>query len=74
MLIIAPDQEVKQGYYSIVFHMKVYHVFSFESPHRGDSTGHTQDSIFIIKKKILVNHPKSAALGFLASRTSSKQP
>ena len=32
--------------------MKVYCVFSLESPHRGDSNVYTQYTIFILKKKI----------------------
>ena len=37
---------------------------SLESPHRGDSNEHTQHTIFIIKKKIPLDYPKSAAMGF----------
>ena len=35
----------------------------------------TQHTVFNIKKKITLNHPKSAAMGFFVrdSRTSSKQ-
>ena len=43
--------------------MKVYCVFSLESPHRGDSNEYTQYTIFNIKKKLTVNYPKSAAMG-----------
>ena len=39
---------------------------SLESPHRGDSNEYTQYTIFNIKKKITLNHPKSAAIGFCA--------
>ena len=35
-----------------------------ESPHRGDSSEYTQYTIFNIKKKITLNYPKSAAMGF----------
>ena len=38
--------------FSIFFNMKVYCVFSLESPHGGDSNVYTQYTIFIIKKKI----------------------
>ena len=38
--------------------MKVCCVFSFESPHRGDSNEYTQHAIINIKKKITLNHPK----------------
>ena len=34
MLIIAPGQEAKLGSFSLFFNMKVYCVFSLESPHR----------------------------------------
>ena len=44
--------------------MKVYCVYSLESPHRGDSNEYTQYTIFNIKKKITVNYSKSAAMGF----------
>ena len=61
--------------FSIFFNMKVCCVFSLESPHRGDSNEYTQYTIFNIKKKITLNYPKSAGLGFFPrdSRTSSKQ-
>ena len=44
--------------------MQICCVFSLESPHRGDSNEHTQDIIFNIKKKISLNCPNSAAMGF----------
>ena len=46
--------------------MKVFCVFSLESPHRGDSDKYTQYTIFNAKKKkkkITLNYPKSAAIG-----------
>ena len=52
--------------FSIFFNMKVCCVFSLESPHRGDSNECTQYTIFNIKKKITLNYPKSAAMGFCA--------
>ena len=53
------------GIFSIFFNMKVYCVFSFESPYRGDSNEYTQYTKFNIKKrKNTVNYPKSAAMGF----------
>ena len=60
--------------FSIFFNMKVYCVFSLESPHRGDSNVYTQYTIFVIKTKITSDYSKSAAMGFFprASRTSSK--
>ena len=48
-----------------LFNMKVCCVFSLESPHRGDSDGYTQYTIFNIKKKITLNYPKSAAMDFV---------
>ena len=43
--------------------MKVYCLFSLESPHRGDSNEHIQYTIFSIKKKITRHFLKSAATG-----------
>ena len=37
--------------FSIIYNMKVYCVFSLESPHRGDSDKCTQYTIFNIKRK-----------------------
>ena len=50
--------------YSIFFNMKVYCVFSLESPDRGDSNEYTQYTNFSIDKKITLNDPKSADMGF----------
>ena len=44
--------------------MKVYCVFTLESPHRGDSNEYTQYTIFNMNKKNTLNYPKSAAMGF----------
>ena len=62
--------------FSIFFYLKVYCVFSLESPHRGDSNEYTQYTIFNIKKEITLNYPKSSAQGCFPrdSKTSSKQP
>ena len=49
---------------SILFIMKVCCVFLLESHHRGDSNEYTQYTIFNIKKKISLNYPKFAAMGF----------
>ena len=43
----------------IFYNMKVCRVFSLELPNK-----YTQYSIFIIKKKITLNYPKSAGKGF----------
>ena len=40
-------------------------MFSLESPHRGDSNKNTQYTIFN-KRKITLNYPKSAAMGFFS--------
>ena len=50
--------------FSIFSNTKVYCVFSLESPHRGDSDEYTQYTIFNIKKKITLNYPKTAAMGY----------
>ena len=39
-------------------------MFSLESPHRGDSNEYTQYTIFNMKRKLTLNYPKSAAMGF----------
>ena len=44
--------------------MKVYCVFSLESPHRGDSNVYTQYTIFNINMKIILNYLNSAYMGF----------
>ena len=59
----------------IFFNMKVYCVFSLESPRRGDSNETIQDTFFDRKKKIFLNYPKSAAMDFFqGTQNSSKQP
>ena len=52
--------------FSIFFNMKVCCMFSLESPHRGDSNNYILYTIFSIKKKIALNNPKSAAIGFFS--------
>ena len=47
---------------SLFFNMKVYCVFSLESPHRGDSGEYTKYTIFRIKKKFTLNYPKYSAM------------
>ena len=42
-------------------------MFPLESPHRGDSNEFTKYTIFNIKKKITLNYPKFAAIGFFSS-------
>ena len=41
-------------------------MFSLGSPHRGDSYEYTQYTIFIVKKKITLDYPKSAPMGFFS--------
>ena len=48
----------------IFLNMKVFCVFSLDSPHQGDSNEYPQYTIFNIKRKITLNYPKIAAMGF----------
>ena len=52
--------------------MKVYCVFSLESPHRGDSNVYTQYTIFIIKKIITPDYSKSADMGYFPVGTQER--
>ena len=47
-------------------------MFSLETPNRGDSNEYVQHTIFNIKKKIRLNHPKSAAMGFFSEGLKNK--
>ena len=47
-----------------ILFMRVYCVFSIESPHRGDSNEYTQYTVFNLTQKIILNYPKSAAMRF----------
>ena len=62
--------------YSIFFNMKGYCMFSLDSPCQGDSNEYTQYTIFKMKKKNILNYPKSEAMEFFPrdSRMSLKQP
>ena len=53
--------------FSIFSCMKLWCVFSLESPHE-----YTQDTIFNIKKRITLNFPKSAAMGFVFKELKSE--
>ena len=64
MLNIAQGQKEKWDIFSILFNMKVYCVYSLESPHRGYSNEYTQYTIFKMNKKNTKNYPKSAATFF----------
>ena len=57
---------------SIFFNMKVFCVFSLESPHRGDSNEYTQYTIFNVENKITLNYLKSAAMPFLFQGTQER--
>ena len=52
--------------------MKLCCVFSLESPHRGDFNEHIQYIILIIEKKITLDYPKSAAMGFFSLGLKNK--
>ena len=52
--------------------MKVFCVFSLESPHRGDSNEYTQYTIFNVENKITLNYLKSAAMRFLFQGTQER--
>ena len=43
-------------YFRVSKNMKVYCVFSLESPHLGDSNVYTEYTIFIVKKKITTDY------------------
>ena len=58
--------------FSIFFNMKVFCVFSLESPHRGDSNEYTQYTIFNVGNKITLNYLKSAAMGFMFQGTQER--
>ena len=54
------------------FFMKIYCVFSLETPHPGDSNEYTQHTISNLEKKITLIIPNiimSAALGFFSQGT-----
>ena len=48
------------------FNIKVYCVFSLESPHRGDSNEYTQYKIFNMKKNNTLNYSKSATMQYFS--------
>ena len=47
-------------------------MFLLESPHRGDSNEYTQYTIFYIKKKITLNHPKLSVMRFFSQGTQER--
>ena len=49
------NHSARSDIFLIFFNMKVYCVFSLESPHRGDSNEYTQHTIFKMNKK---KHPE----------------
>ena len=50
----------------IFYSIKVFCLFSLESPQRGDYNEYTQYTVFNIKKKITLNYLKSAAMSFFS--------
>ena len=58
--------------FSIFFNIKIYCVFSLESPHQGDSNEYTKSTIFNIKMKITLNYPTSAAMGFFSKELKNE--
>ena len=58
--------------FSIFLNMRVCCVFSLKSPHQGNSNEYKQYTIFIIKKKITLDYPKSAAMGFYAKELKNE--
>ena len=60
MSVRRPNRDI----FSIFYNMSVCCVLSLESPQGGDSNEYTQYTIFSIKKKVTLNYPKSAAMGF----------
>ena len=56
----------------IFYNMKVCCVFSLESPHRGDSNEYTQYTILNTLNKIIINYPKSSAMGFFFQGTQEQ--
>ena len=75
-LLLSQVRRHNMVIFSIFFNMKVYCVFSLESPQRGDSNDYTQYTISQYKMKIIINYAKSATMGFVPRdpRTSSKKP
>ena len=73
---VVPARRHNKDIFSIFFKMKIFCVFSLESPYQGDSNEYTQYTIFNIKWKINLNYLKSAAMWFFPrdSSMSSKQP
>ena len=58
--------------FSIFFNMKVFCVFSLESPHRGDSHEYIQYTTFNVGNKITLNYQKSAAMSFMFQGTQER--
>ena len=48
-------------------------MFSLESPHRDDSNGYTQYTIFNIKKKMTLYYTKSVTMGFFPRDSNIKR-
>ena len=64
MLIIAPVQGAYEGYLFDILKRECLLCVLIRIYHRGFSNEYTQYTIFSIKKKITLNYPKFAAIGF----------
>ena len=60
---LRPVRRHNRNIFSIFLNMKVCCIISLKSSHRGASNENTQYTIFNIKKKIILNCVKSAAMG-----------
>ena len=69
---LHPVRRHNRDIFSIFFNMKVYCVFSLESPHGGYSNEYTQYTIFNITKKVKLNYPKSAVMEFCSKGLKNK--
>ena len=60
MFSLASHLNSNRDIFSIVFNLKVYFVFSVESPNRGDSN---ENKIYYLQFKEKENHPKLSQIG-----------
>ena len=76
MLIIAPGLGggggQNRGIVLIFFNMKVYCMFSLESPRLDDSNEYTQYTIFNIKKKISLHYQKNRSYWIFFKRLKNE--
>ena len=59
--------------FSMFFNMKVYCVFSLESPHPDDSNEYTQDTIFNIQSTLVISNSKGPSETLRDIHTSTYQ-